>query len=38
MSRVMRRSGLSWQKTRPVHPRRDAKAVEAFEKGGYLRL
>ncbi|WP_457094728.1 winged helix-turn-helix domain-containing protein [Microvirga sp. P5_D2] len=37
MSRVVRRLGLSRQKTRPVHPQRDAKAVEAFEKRGFLR-
>ncbi|WP_201840400.1 winged helix-turn-helix domain-containing protein [Microvirga zambiensis] len=37
MSRVVRRLGLSWQKTRPVHPQRDATAVEAFEKGGFCR-
>ena len=34
MSRVVRRLGLSKQKTRPVHPRRNAKAAEAFAKGG----
>jgi transposase len=34
MSRVVRRLGLSNQKARPVHPRRDAKAAEAFAKGG----
>lgn len=37
MSRVVRRVGLSWQKTRPVHPQRNAKAVEAFEKGGFCQ-
>jgi hypothetical protein len=30
MSRVLRRLGLSKQKARPVHPKRDAKAAEAF--------
>ena len=34
MSRVLRRLGLSRQKARPVHPERDAKAAEAFAKGG----
>ena len=34
MSRVVRRLGLSKQKARPVHPQRDAKAAEAFAKGG----
>lgn len=34
MSRVVRRLGLSRQKARPVHPQRDAKAAEAFAKGG----
>jgi transposase len=34
MSRVVRRLGLSRQKARPVHPERDAKAAEAFAKGG----
>lgn len=34
MSRVVRRLGLSRQKTRPVHPQRSAKAAEAFAKGG----
>ncbi len=33
MSRVLRRLGLSRQKARPGHPQRDAKVVEAFEKG-----
>lgn len=37
MSRVVRRLGLSKQKTRPIHPKRDAKAAEAFEKGGSAR-
>jgi len=34
MSRVVRRLGLSRQKARPVHPQRDARAVQAFAKGG----
>ena len=34
MSRVVRRLGLSRQKARPVHPQRDAKAADAFAKGG----
>lgn len=34
MSRVVRRLGLSRQKARPVHPQRDAKAAQAFAKGG----
>jgi transposase len=37
MSRVVRRLGLSRQKTRPVHPQRDTRAVEAFEKGGFCQ-
>ncbi len=37
MSRVVRRLGLSKQKARPVHPKRDAKAAEAFAKRGSLR-
>jgi transposase len=32
MSHVVRRLGLLKQKTRPVHPKRDAKAAEAFAK------
>ena len=35
MSRVVRRLGLSKQKARPVHPKRDAKAAEAFAKRGF---
>jgi transposase len=35
MSRVVRRLGLSRQKARPVHPKRDAEAAEAFKKGGF---
>src|SRR3954465_391482 len=34
MSRVVRRLGLTQQKARPVHPKRDAKAAEAFAKRG----
>ena len=34
MSRVVRRLGLSKQKARPVHPKRDVKAAEAFAKRG----
>ncbi|WP_373867446.1 helix-turn-helix domain-containing protein [Microvirga aerophila] len=37
MSRVVRRLGLTRQKTRPVHPQRNAKAVKDFEKRGCLR-
>jgi transposase len=37
MSRVVRRLGLSPQKARPVHPQKDPKAVEAFEKRGCSR-
>jgi len=34
MSRVVRRLGLSRQKARPVHPQKNAKAAEAFQKRG----
>jgi transposase len=34
LSRIVRRLGLSRQKTRPRHPKSDAKAQEAFKKGG----
>jgi hypothetical protein len=37
MSRLVRRLGLSRQKTRPVHPQRDPKAIEAFKKGGFCQ-
>jgi transposase len=37
MSRVVRRLGLSRQKARPVHPKRDAKAADAFVKRGSAR-
>jgi transposase len=35
MSRVVRRLGLSKQKTRPLHPQRDPRAAEAFAKRGF---
>lgn len=35
MSRIVRRLGMSRQKARPVHPKRDAKAAEAFAKRGF---
>ncbi|ACL59189.1 putative transposase protein [Methylobacterium nodulans ORS 2060] len=35
MSRVVHRLGLSKQKARPVHPKCDAQAAQAFAKGGY---
>ena len=35
MSRVVRRLGLSKQKARPVHPRRNSQAAEAFAKRGF---
>ena len=34
LSRVLRRLELSWQKTRPVHPKADAAARERFEERG----
>jgi transposase len=34
MSRLLRRLGLSKQKTRPTHPQKNVKAVAAFAKGG----
>jgi transposase len=37
MSRVVRRLGLSRQRARPVHPQKNPKAVEAFEKRGCSR-
>ena len=37
MSRVRRRLGLSRQKARPVHPQKNPKAAEAFEKKGCSR-
>ena len=33
LSRVLRRLGLSKQKTRPRHPQADAEAQEAFKRG-----
>lgn len=38
MSRVLRRLGLSRQKARPVHPQKNTKAAEAFQKGGCSML
>ena len=35
MSRGVRRLGLSKQKARPVHPKRDARAAERFAKRSY---
>ena len=32
MLRLLHDLGLSWQKTRPVHPQADPKAQEAFKK------
>jgi transposase len=32
LSRVLRRMGFSYQKARPVHPRREAKAQARFKK------
>ena len=37
LSRIVRQLGLSRQKTRPRHPKSDAKAQEAFKKGGSKR-
>ncbi len=37
LSRVLRRLGLSKQKTRPRHPQADAQAQEAFKGGGWPR-
>jgi transposase len=37
LSRVLRRLGLSKQKTRPRHPQADPEAQEAFKKGGSPR-
>jgi len=34
LSRIVRQLGLSRQKTRPRHPKSDAKAQEDFKKGG----
>lgn len=38
MSRVVRRLGLSRQKARPVHPKRDPKAADRFAKRGSATL
>lgn len=38
LSRVLRRLGLSKQKTRPRHPQADLEAQEAFKKGASPRL
>ena len=32
MLRLLHELGLSWQKTRPVHPQADLKAQQAFKK------
>ena len=32
MLRLLQELGLSWQKTRPVHPQADLKAQQAFKK------
>lgn len=37
LSRIVRKLGLSRQKTRPRHPKSDVKAQEAFKKGGSER-
>ena len=37
LSRVLRRLGLSKQKTRPRHPQADPEAQAAFKKGGSPR-
>lgn len=37
LSRTVRALGLSRQKTRPRHPKSDAKAQEAFKKGGSIQ-
>lgn len=37
LSRVLRRLGLSKQKTRPRHPQANTEAQEAFKKGGSPR-
>jgi transposase len=37
LSRVLRRLGLSKQKTRPRHPQANAEAQEAFKKGALPR-
>jgi transposase len=35
VTRILRRNGMSRQKTRPVHPKTDAKAQERFQKKGF---
>jgi hypothetical protein len=37
MSRVVRRLGLLRQETRPIHPKRNVKAIEAFDKVGFCQ-
>lgn len=37
VGRLLRRMGLSRQKARPVHPKKDPKAQERFQKGGFER-
>ena len=37
LSRIVRKLGLSRQKTRPRHPKSDEKAQEEFKKGGSAR-
>src|SRR3954452_2712519 len=34
MSKLMKKLGLSWQKTRPSHPKANPEAKDAFVKGG----
>lgn len=36
--KLLRRLGLSWQKTRPSHPKSDAAAREEFKKKALARL
>ena len=38
LSRVLRRLGMSKQKTRPRHPQADLEAQDAFKKGAWPRL
>ncbi|MGH1477970.1 MAG: helix-turn-helix domain-containing protein [Geminicoccales bacterium] len=35
---ILKRMGLSHQKTRPVHPKSDSVAQDAFKKKGFWRL
>ena len=37
MTRVLRRMGFSRQRARPVHPQRDEKAPQRFQKRGYAQ-